>query len=53
MTCPPNSIGDPECEFPPSPESDSGSSGLSEESVGQLSEENGEDIVKRWVGGAA
>merc|ERR1712142_218396 len=49
MTYPPNSIKDPECEFPPPPESDSKSSKLSEESVGQLSEENKENIVKQWV----
>merc|ERR1711962_1658983 len=49
MTYPPNTIKDPECEFPPPPESDSKSSKLSEESVGQLSEENKENIVKQWV----
>merc|ERR1711915_1064970 len=49
MTYPPNSIKDPECEFPPPPESDLKSSKLSEGSVGQLSEENKENIVKQWV----
>merc|ERR1711942_504028 len=48
MTYPPNTIKDPECEFPPPPESDTKSK-LSEESVGQLSEENKENIVKQWV----
>merc|ERR1711962_1624220 len=48
MTYPPNTIKDPECEFPPPPESDTKSK-LSEESVGQISEENKENIVKQWV----
>merc|ERR1712142_383170 len=48
MTYQPNTVKEPECEFPP-PESDSKSSKLSEESVGQLSEENKENIVKQWV----
>merc|ERR1719150_1763662 len=49
MTYPPNTIR-PDCEtdFPPPPVSDS-SSKLSEESVGQISEENKENIVKQWV----
>merc|ERR1711887_70187 len=48
MTYPPNTIKEPECEFPPPPESDTKSK-LSEESVGQISEENKENIVKQWV----
>merc|ERR1712083_1282944 len=49
MTYPPNTIRDSgETDFPPPPVSD-GSSELSEESVGQLSEENKENIVKQWV----
>jgi len=48
MTYPPNTIKEPEAEFPPPPESDTKSK-LSEESVGQLSEENKENIVKQWV----
>jgi hypothetical protein len=48
MTYPPNTIKEPECEFPPPPESDTKSK-LSEESVSQLSEENKENIVKQWV----
>ena len=47
-TYPPNSIRDAETEFPPPPVSES-SSKLSEESVGQISEENKENIVKQWV----
>merc|ERR1719308_676235 len=39
MTYPPNTIKEPECEFPPPPESDTKSK-LSEESVGQISAEN-------------
>merc|ERR1719410_3300601 len=35
-------------EFPPPPVSE-GSSKLSEESVGRISEENKENIVKQWV----
>merc|ERR1719312_2389185 len=48
MTYPPNTIKEPECEFPPPPESDTKRK-LSEESVGQISEENKENIVKQWV----
>merc|ERR1711962_287297 len=48
MTYPTNTIKEPECEFPPPPESDTKSK-LSEESVGQISEENKENIVKQWV----
>jgi len=48
MTYPPNTIKEPECEFPPPPESDTKSK-LSEESVSQISEENKENIVKQWV----
>ena len=48
MTYPANSSRDLETEFPPPPVSDS-SSKLSEESVGQISEENKENIVKQWV----
>merc|ERR1711892_119185 len=48
MTYPPNTIKEPEAEFPPPPDSDTKSK-LSEESVGQLSEENKENIVKQWV----
>jgi len=50
MTYPPNTIRDSGelTEFPPPPVSD-GSSKLSEESVGQISEENKENIVKQWV----
>ena len=49
MTYPPNTIRDSgETDFPPPPVSD-GSSKLSEESVGRLSEENKENIVKQWV----
>ena len=50
MTYPPNTIRDSGelPEFPPPPVSD-GSSKLSEESVGQISEENKENIVKQWV----
>merc|ERR1712183_733924 len=48
MTYPPNTIKEPEAEFPPPPDSDPKSK-LSEESVGQLSEENKENIVKQWV----
>ena len=49
MTYPPNTIrADCETDFPPPPVSDS-SSKLSEESVGQISEENKENIVKQWV----
>jgi len=48
MTYPPNTIREPECEFPPPPDSDTKSK-LSEESVGQISEENKENIVKQWV----
>merc|ERR1712142_445910 len=48
MTYPPNTIKEPECEFPPPPEPDTKSK-LSEESVGQISEENKENIVKQWV----
>merc|ERR1712142_588936 len=48
MTYQPNTVKEPECEFPPPPESDSKSK-LSEESVGQISEENKENIVKQWV----
>merc|ERR1712142_1068168 len=48
MTYQPNTVKEPECEFPPPPESDNKSK-LSEESVGQISEENKENIVKQWV----
>merc|ERR1719180_457411 len=50
MTYPPNTIRDSGelSEFPPPPESDTKSK-LSEESVGQISEENKENIVKQWV----
>merc|ERR1712106_178207 len=48
MTYPPNTIKEPECEFPPPPESDTKSK-LSEESVGQISEENKENTVKQWA----
>eukprot|EP00092_Neocalanus_flemingeri_P004841 GFUD01005209.1.p1 GENE.GFUD01005209.1~~GFUD01005209.1.p1 ORF type:complete len:1622 (-),score=474.54 GFUD01005209.1:150-5015(-) len=48
MTYPPNTIKEPEAEFPPPPDSDTKSK-LSEESVSQLSEENKENIVKQWV----
>lgn len=48
MTYPPNTIKDPDSDFPPPPVSD-GSSKLSEESVGRISEENKENIVKQWV----
>merc|ERR1719348_1085903 len=50
MTYPPNTIRDSGelNEFPPPPVSD-GSSKLSEESVGQISEGNKENIVKQWV----
>ena len=49
LTYPPNTIRtDCETDFPPPPVSDS-SSKLSEESVGQISEENKENIVKQWV----
>merc|ERR1719447_2168319 len=49
MTYPPNTIRDAENnDFPPPPVSE-GSSKLSEESVGQISEENKENIVKQWV----
>jgi len=48
MTYPPNTIRDTENDFPPPPVSE-GSSKLSEESVGQICEENKENIVKQWV----
>merc|ERR1711963_365408 len=48
MTYPPNTIRDAENDFPPPPVSE-GSSKLSEESVGQICEENKENIVKQWV----
>jgi len=49
MTYPPNTIKEPEAEFPPPPDSSDTKSKLSEESVGQISEENKENIVKQWV----
>ena len=42
-----NNFKDP--EFPPPPPVSDGSSKLSEESVGRISEENKENIVKQWV----
>ena len=48
MTYPPNTIRDTDPDFPPPPVSEN-SSKLSEESVGQISEENKENIVKQWV----
>merc|ERR1712183_747154 len=49
MTYPPNTIKEPEAEFPPPPDSSDTKSKLSEESVGQISEENKENIVKQCV----